>query len=125
MRQVWAKAGAGELEVLKTGTQTAASSATASVSMSVLPPQDASARTLGVLSAALPTKVGTDTHAMDATQRRSGRAHAGISHVRNLLEPPQVDTRVPLDATAATPGDTLESASEIIIMAILRRFPTR
>ena len=119
------KAGAGELAVLKTGTQTAAVSSDGSRFEVVLPLQDASARTLGVLSATFAYKGGADTHAMDAEAKTiRAELRRRISHVRNLLEPAQVDTRVPLDSYAQQLlDDTLEQHPEIIIMAIHATLP--
>jgi DNA-binding beta-propeller fold protein YncE len=123
--QVGQETGARELQAIKDGKLHSGVSADGSRFEIDLPLRDASARTLGGLSEVFAYKPGADTRALEsqATAIRDELARR-ISHVRNLLEPAQLDGRVPLESYAQQLLDqTLERHPDIVIMAMHATIP--
>ena len=106
------KSSAEQLQVIATGKPHSTVTGNGTRLVVDVPLLDASSRTLGVLSVTFAYQAGTDTHALESKAlavREELRRR--ISHVRNLLEPAQVDARVTLDSYAQQLLDqALESA---------------
>ncbi|TLY59205.1 MAG: TonB-dependent siderophore receptor, partial [Gammaproteobacteria bacterium] len=119
------KSSADQLQVIATGKPHSTVTGNGTRLVVDVPLLDASSRTLGVLSVTFAYQAGADTHALESKAVRvRDELRRRISHVRNLLEPAQVDARVTLDSYAQQLLDqALDKHPDIIIMAMHATLP--
>ena len=119
------KSSAQQLQVIATGKPHSTVTGNGTRLVVDVPLQDASSRTLGALSVTFAYQPGADTHALESKALAvRDELRRRISHVRNLLEPAQVDARVTLDSYAQQLLDqALDKHPDIIIMAMHATLP--
>jgi len=117
-------ADADDLSVLKSGQARGSVNKAGDRFEALMPLKDVSGRVLGVLGLVFPYKSGDDKGRLLASAE-SIRNELGrrISHVKNLMEPAQFDSRVPIDTYGQQLVDEALAANPDVIILALHTVP--